>query len=229
MTAVIHSHPNNQEHLSGRLLTQRKAALGDHVETLSDIYQDDTNIAIWQRDLALATEYAVDRMLTVKPNIRIETVVTPQDAYVRVSECVDVAGTTALCEDGAELVEMFCYLFELKQVGLRLHVVRGAMCPKFHEDRVPCRLITTYRGAAMEWLPHAMVDRSKLGHGSLGLSDSQSGLYQNAKDIEQLKNGHVALLKGTLWPGNEQAGLIHRSPATASTDERLLLTLDFVD
>jgi len=103
------------------------------------------------------------------------------------------------------------------------------MCPKFHVDKVPCRLVTTYQGAATEWLPHQAVNREKLGAGSNGKADSESGLYKNQNDIQQLNCGEVALLKGESWQGNENAGLVHRSPSLAVDEHRLLLTLDFSD
>jgi len=100
------------------------------------------------------------------------------------------------------------------------------MCPKFHVDRVPCRLVTTYSGTATQWLPHQSVDRTKLGTGSNGKSDEVSGLYHR-NDMRQLSVGDVALLKGESWSGNEGAGLVHRSPGLADGEKRLLLTLDF--
>jgi len=108
-------------------------------------------------------------------------------------------------------------------------VLDKAMCPKFHVDRVPCRLLTTFQGIATEWLPHNKVNRDKLGPGSQGKADSESGLYTSPEDIQQLQAGHVALLKGELWEGNENAGLVHRSPAVPNGERRLLLTLDFMD
>ena len=131
-------------------------------------------------------------------------------------------------ENIAELVDMFCYLFELKEAAIRLKVLDQAMCPKFHVDRVPCRLVTTYQGIATEWLPHEVLDHTKLGWGSNGLADSESGLYQSESDIQQLGCGDVALLKGTLWEGNENAGLVHRSPVLPANEKRLILTLDFI-
>ena len=101
------------------------------------------------------------------------------------------------------------------------------MCPRFHVDKVPCRLATTYSGNATEWLPHDRVDRSKLGPGSSGKPDAKSGLYSRNDDIQQLEIGDVALLKGESWIGNEEAGLVHRSPGLRAGTSRLLLTLDF--
>jgi hypothetical protein len=100
------------------------------------------------------------------------------------------------------------------------------MCPRFHFDRIPCRLVTTYHGKATEWLPHRVVDRSKLGNGNQGQPDDKSGLFHHKNDIHRLKEGDVALLKGEKWQGNEGAGLVHRSPPVLSGEYRLLLTLD---
>ena len=48
-------------------------------------------------------------------------------------------------------------------------------------------------------------------------------------DIKQLETGHVALLKGESWQGNEGAGIVHRSPHSDSNYRRLYLTIDFVE
>jgi hypothetical protein len=133
-----------------------------------------------------------------------------------------------LSEDIAELVDMFCLLFDVKSAGVRLGVLESAMCPKFHVDRIPCRLLTTYQGVATEWLPHELVDRSKLGHGSNGLPDHESGLFDCPDAIQQLNQGDVAILKGDLWEGNEGNGLVHRSPDT-DCGHRLLLTMDLIN
>ncbi|OUV62919.1 MAG: succinylglutamate desuccinylase [Gammaproteobacteria bacterium TMED119] len=222
-------HNNRAESVPGAAQMSRHAAIGQEAEILTDIYQQDTNIAIWQRELSAPIEHAVRQLLITKPEFATELILTPQDARARVAESIDTPHSAELCADVAELVDMFCCLFALKRVGMRLHVLAGAMCPKFHDDRVPCRLVTTYQGVATEWLPHERVERTKLGRGSLGQTDSQSGLYQSPADIQQLRHGDVALLKGLLWQGNENAGLVHRSPTTPGTDKRLLFTLDFIN
>mgnify|MGYP003313055407 CR=1 FL=1 len=48
-------------------------------------------------------------------------------------------------------------------------------------------------------------------------------------DIMQLNVGDVALLKGEGWKGNEENGLIHRSPHLNTNYKRLYMTVDFVD
>lgn len=102
------------------------------------------------------------------------------------------------------------------------------MCPRFHFDRIPCRLITTYQGVATEWLPNMLADRSKLGPGNQGKSDERSGLFDSVAGIQQLNRGDVALLKGETWEKNLGSGLIRRSPQLPRDSKRLSLTLDFV-
>lgn len=207
----------------------RRAIEGTEPLVLTDIYQEETNIVIWRRELSSSLKGAVSEFLVSNPSFQAAMTVTPESALDGIRESLGTAAEPELSESIAELVDMFCCLFELKRAGLRLTALDRAMCPKFHVDRVPCRLVTTFQGMATEWLPHQVVDRSKLGHGSNGLPDAQSGLFQNSHDIQQLNCGDVALLKGESWEGNEQAGLVHRSPAPLAGEHRLLLTLDFSD
>ena len=205
----------------------RFVAEGAEATVWTDIYQDDCNMAIWKRELAPELPQHIDAFL--KSNCRFQTALTlsPQNALSDIQKALGSSEATALLsEDIAELVKMFCYLFELDHTGLRLTALDKAMCPRFHVDRVPCRLLTTYQGEATEWLHHRSVDRSKLGKGSEGKTDQQARLFRNAKEIRQLNAGDVALLKGENWQGNEGAGLVHRSPAVLAGEMRLLLTLD---
>ena len=112
---------------------------------------------------------------------------------------------------------------------LRLDGIDHPMCPRFHTDKIKCRLVTTYVGPATQWLPQDLVDRSKLGYGNDGKPDDKSGLFSSVDDIKQLETGHVALLKGESWQGNKGAGIVHRSPHSDSNYRRLYLTIDFVE
>ena len=194
---------------------------------LTDIYQSDINIAIWQRKLDADLTGDIGEFIASNPNFSKSVSVSPDNAFEKLELATDGTASKALLENMAELVDMFCCLFELEEVGLRLAVLNKAMCPRFHFDQVPCRLVTTYHGVATQWLPNYVVDRSKLGRGANGQPDSASGLYTHESDIQQMSSGHVALLKGERWSGNENAGLVHRSPVTSSDETRLLLTLDF--
>jgi hypothetical protein len=216
--------------LTAPAIQPQHAMIGNHPTVFPDIYRDEINIVIWQRKLADELIQTADHILKIKPTLQASFTVTPQNAYIAVNDALGASRETeALGKDISQLVDMFCCLFDLKRAGLRLTALSRAMCPRFHVDRVPSRLVTTYRGKATQWLPHYLVDRSKLGVGNQGKPDEQSGLFKETTDIQQLSCGDVALLKGELWQGNEGAGLVHRSPQLANDTCRLLLTLDFIN
>lgn len=220
-------------HLQTETAINPRSSQRDSAEVLADIYQDDVNISIWQRTLSPELLHAAERILALKYAFRFSASVTPQGVFDSLNSALvastEVASTeaAAISEDITEIVSMFCCLFDLQQVGLRLTTLERAMCPKFHVDRVPCRLATTYSGIATEWLHHEDVDRTKLGIGSQGKSDEESKLYDGPSHVHQLTTGDVALLKGESWVGNEGYGLVHRSPNLENQKKRLLLTLDF--
>ena len=189
------------------------------------------NIAIWQRKLSSKIMLASNNILQTYPFLEISEVINPKDVIEMLDSKIGTSKDNIyLSSDISDLVNIFCDLFKLDRVGFRLKILDHAMCPRFHVDRVPCRLITTYHGIATEWLPHCKVDRSKLGVASHGKIDEETGIFKTHKDIEQLDVGHVGLLKGESWEKNEGAGLVHRSPKVEDNEQRrLMLTLDFID
>ena len=116
-------------------------------------------------------------------------------------------------------------LLDAPSIGLRLEVIRQAMCPRLHVDRVGIRMLCTYRGAGTEWVEERDVDRRFLGAGAGGLPDDASGLLRAGYRIESIPPYTVALLKGTLWQGNAGRGIVHRSPAVPYPP-RVLVALD---
>jgi hypothetical protein len=207
----------------------RREAESQDPTVLSNIYLEETNITIWRRELSENFYQSIDSFLNLNPDFQATMVAAPETAYPLIKEKLADEAQHELCENISELVDMFCSLFELKRTGLRLVTLDRAMCPKFHVDKVPCRLVTTFQGLATEWLPHESVNREKLGLGSNGKADSQSGIFNCEEDIQRLRSGDVALLKGELWNNNENAGLVHRSPALPAGQRRLVLTLDFIE
>jgi len=197
---------------------------------LADIYRDEVNIAVWQNSLPATLHQSAKSLVAEANAMKAVMTVTPQNVVSCLFEHSGyLASHKELCQHIGLLVDMFCTLFELKRVGLRLTKLDHAMCPKFHVDRIPCRLITTFAGVATQWLPNDLVNRDKLGLGSLGLPDESSGIMRSPTDIQQLQTGDVALLKGEGWYNNEGGGLVHRSPTLTGNQQRLVLTLDFID
>jgi hypothetical protein len=124
----------------------------------------------------------------------------------------------AFIEDIALVVDMFSFLFEADEIGLRLQCVSAAPCPAFHNDRIPCRLLLTYHGAGSQWLDESNLDRNALATAESPCLDENN--------IHNIAAGHVALFKGEGWEGNEGNGWVHRSPPQPTHEKRLVLTLD---
>lgn len=216
--------------ISPEKTVQKKTSFANQPSVLTDIYKDDVNLAVWQNPLTPTVSQDIKQLLAEVSNLKAILTVTPDNVTALLADYSDqLKDKQAFCQYVTTLVDMFCTLFELDSVGLRLTLLDKAMCPKFHVDHVPCRLVTTFSGIATQWLPHSKVDRSKLGAGGLGKPDEISGIMQSHTDIEALATGDVALLKGEGWYNNENAGLVHRSPALLNGNQRLILTLDFID
>ncbi len=81
-----------------------------------------------------------------------------------------------ILEDGVNLAVWQRRLPSLgaRRVGLRLRVLDKAMCPRFHVDHVPVRLITTYAGVGSEWLAEGAMDRRQLGSPTAEPMDTQA-------------------------------------------------------
>ncbi len=207
----------------------RRYLIDESPEILTGIYEEDVNIVTWRRPLSEAVGESASQLLSRHARLQRSLTLSPKNTRESLLDEFGSDELLALIEDMANLVDMFCCLFGLRRAGFRLTALDSAMCPRFHVDHVPCRLVTTYCGVATEWLPHHGVDRSKLGAGSQGVSDEKSGLFEDSSVIQRLHSGDVALLKGERWLGNEGAGLVHRSPQLGKSERRLLLTLDFSD
>ncbi len=203
-------------------------AEGTSIEVFSDIYRDDITIATYQRTLTEYVRQETQQFLLAHPDCELVLRTRPREIHNHLLTAFsDAHHYTHLIADITHLIEAFSYLLALDQVGVRLTALNRAMCPKFHVDRVPCRLVTTYQGVATQWLAYDKVDYTKLSVVG-NATDQENGVYSNNQDIQQLTTGDVSILKGTKWYGNEATGLVHRSPALEPSEVRLLLTLDLV-
>lgn len=202
--------------------------VGETPKALTAIYQDNCNLAVWQQGVTKELVSRLSDSLVEYAFPSLSSIVEPAEARALIMERYhDLPDVSMFADHVALLVDMFCCLFDLKAAGLRLKKLDTAMCPKFHVDHVPCRLVVTYCGVATQWLAEANINRQKLGIASAGLSDEQAGIYNQAEAILQLNTGDVALLKGEKWLGNEGQGVVHRSPVVSANSSRIVLTLDF--
>ncbi len=202
---------------NAKLKTQQLIDAYNDPVALTHIYNPEVNLAIWNRGvddkvIDFSQQISCDfqsyqlrfrgNLMAIKKHLQLDL--------------PSVSGRSDFINDVVLLVDMFSELMDIHKVGLRLAVLTKAMCPKFHVDRVPARLMTTYCGKGTEWVDNAHVCRSE--GGAISVPDSAP--------ICHLVAGQVALMKGELWEGNENRALVHRSPTADAHSPRCVLTLD---
>lgn len=192
-------------------------ARGEQPVVLADIMQAGVRVAVWDRpspvDDALVAR-ACSRRLAIKS--WVDTALL--DPTLR--RLLPAEEDGALREDLSLLADMTACLFGVTGVGLRVTALEKPMCPRFHVDRIPVRLLCTYGGPGSEWLPVGSVPAGLLTPGA-----SQDGRVK-AEAVERLAAGQVALFKGDTWDESPGGGVVHRSPAVTAGTQRLLVTLD---
>jgi hypothetical protein len=189
---------------------------------LSDIYQDEVNFVSWQRQLDENIEADISRLLENKTEFRLRAVLKPSE----VKAWLNIQWSNIKCEylvsDIATLAEMYCDLFAANEIGFRLELLDKTLCPYFHVDKVPARLVTTYHGPATEWVEQDNVNRTALE------AYQQEAVVIDRDKVHQVSAGDVLLFKGEKWPDRKVESIVHRSPEATLKQRRLLLTLDLV-
>jgi hypothetical protein len=199
---------------------------GGTPKALTRILDDGVNLALWQRQLpAHIADFGCLLLSLNEPLAEALSLEMPGDdaepnLHGLASGFSDLEGYEGFIADVSWLVSAFACLLGAQRIGLRLRVLDKAMCPRFHVDHVPVRLITTYAGIGSQWLKEGAIDRRQLGKPEAEPQDDSL--------IQQITSGEVALLKGEKWHGNEGFGLIHRSPQPTPGERRLILTLDWL-
>jgi hypothetical protein len=195
-----------------------------------DIYQPQNNMVIWQRDLSSAFLLQLQEYLDNGGTLNVSRQI---GAHSISEDIAFLGGSEKFAQQlrvyVAELIDMFCCLFDANTLGLRISTLDRAMCPRFHVDYVPCRLVTTFSGSGSQWLPDDKVNRGALGSQGGVTRDDDSPLFASPDDIQNLQTGDVAIMKGERWQGNEDGGVIHRSPPVSNGTKRIVMTLDLID
>lgn len=199
-----------------------RQVLGNDPQVLAEVLQDDVNLAVWQR--TLYPEVAAFAESLQAQSVDLKQVLEVRGERVSLGELLGghstVTGYALFGADLEWLAEAFACLTGARRIGLRLRSLDRAMCPRFHVDHVPLRLVTTYAGPASQWLEEWAMARARLG-------DPQAEPQARAQ-VRQMTAGDVGLFKGEKWQGNLGGGIVHRSPQPKDGERRLLLTLDWL-
>jgi hypothetical protein len=203
------------------------AVLGDTPETLSEIYRPEVNLAVLERVLPHRVAAYAEFLCAQPDRISFVRLLSIQQIRPALREHLPShADIEPFIQDIEEAASMLGCLFGTDTLGLRLHSVDNAPCPRFHTDKVACRLLLTYRGRGTQWLEEGNLDRHWLGPAWPG--DEGMNMCIDAERINEIACGNIALCKGEGWEGNEGKGLVHRSPPPLANLKRLVLTIDLV-
>ena len=200
-----------------------RQVLGPTPEVFARILEDDINLTVWQRQLPLHIADFAALLLSLQQSLAESLVVelandeAPVNLGGLAANFSDLEGYEGFVADVSWLISAFACLLGARRIGVRVRALDKAMCPRFHVDHVPVRLITTYAGVGSQWLHEDAMGREQLGQA-----------HVEPEGYQQMLGGEVALLKGEKWRGNEGSGLIHRSPQLAPGARRLILTLDWL-
>ena len=186
--------------------------VADAPEAFEAIHEPGCAAAIWQRQPLPAFQNWIDGLNPgALPHARL--ILKPNAAQVAVSAICDDVGLIKdpmrdiLVDDISALVDLFSSAMKVSHVRLRLDVVTGNACKKFHIDALTARLVCTYRGTGTQY--GAAPDRAA------------------PQRIFTVPTGAPIVIRGTEYPTSPKSDLLHRSPPIEGTGEtRLVLVLD---
>ena len=120
------------------------------------------------------------------------------------------------CEVGVRFAGgVFRSFLGCSDVEVKLEIVRGTRCTRFHVDYVPLRAICTFAGPGTVYAPAGACTR---------VGDSVIQVVESAAEVAC--TGDWVFLKGHQWPGAKGLGAVHRSPHVSPDDLRLVVTID---
>ena len=185
------------------------------------IYDEDVEIVSVARPQDSACEALAKRLIHSRevPQLRwVQAADDPEAPARELLATIEPDVHAALSDQIAEVSEILGELMDCARVGVRLETLSAPMCPRFHADYVPCRMLITLSGVGTEWIPNGDVDWDVFAD----LETAAPPVQPNGQ-IRRLTTGHWSLLKGGAWHDGF-GGVVHRSPH--GVGERLLLALD---
>jgi len=203
-------------------ITIANLAIAARADVLDRIHEPGVNIAVWERSAPVPAQEIEDVLQALQAEVRAHGCVTAIMEHLREVFNDRAPDADALLNDIALLLEGFAATSLVKEMRLSISAVDTNMCRRFHTDVNDLRLLCTYAGPGTLWLPNEAVNEQAIrGH------DHHLPIERSPEDVQQVGTGHVAILKGALYPGDRAAACVHRSPTIEETGERrLLLRID---
>lgn len=193
----------------------------DRIGDFAAIYDEDVELVSVSRPASVSLDALAEHLFASRQDVRIEWEQAGRDAdapLAALSMSIDAEGLGALGEEIALASDMLSELVGCERVGIRVTTLRRPMCPRFHVDHIPCRMLVTIGGPGTEWIASGDVDQAILAD-----RDTAAPPIRRGGGIRRFATRNWSLLKGGTWDGRF-GGVVHRSPH--ETVGRLLLSFD---
>ena len=195
--------------------------LSDRTGDFVAIYDEDVELVSVARPGSAALDALAEDLFASRQDVQTQWEQAARDAdapLAALSGSVNAERLGALSEEITLANDLLSELLGCERMGIRVTTLHRPMCPRFHVDHIPCRMLVTIGGPGTEWIASGDVDRALLAN-----RDADAPPIRPGRDIRRLATRSWSLLKGGAWDGRF-GGVVHRSPH--GTRQRLLLSFD---
>ena len=195
--------------------------LSDRTGDFAAIYDEDIELVSVARPPSGSLDAFAEHLFASRQSVQTQweqAARDPDAPLAALSRSIDADWLGALSEEIALAGDMLSELVGCERIGIRVTTLRRPMCPRFHVDHIPCRMLVTIRGPGTEWIANGDVDQALLA-----ARDTDAPPVRRGGDIRCLPTRNWSLLKGGAWDQRFN-GVVHRSPH--GTGERLLVSFD---
>ena len=195
------------------------AAIGSDKKVLQDIRLKSKNIAIYERNIESLDK---DLLQVAEQSVECRASGSAEDILSELEDYFSSHLLTcpSLFADVSELLRLFAQTTQASSFRLMLATISNNMCRKFHTDVNNLRLLCTYIGPGTLWVPDEAID-----HQASQARGNNQEIVMDLQQIQQVRTGSVAILKGALYPDGNP--VLHRSPSIEEDGaRRLLLRID---
>ncbi len=179
---------------------------------LQSLGMEGVSLALWTRDLPEDLAAALDALPAERlPRFRGRCAARDVAAAIHAACAEAGSGECAalLAAEVGALADHAMRIFASPLLELRLDVTEGQPRPAWHVDAVLGRLLCTLRGPGTEY-------------GPIGPDGAPRSIHRMAR-------GAVGAFRGALWPRQELAAIVHRSPPRYAGGPRLRVAIDPVE
>ena len=146
-----------------------RQVIGGQLGDFAAIYDEDVEVISVTRPQASTCEALAKRLIRSRQIPQLRWIQPADDPEAPVSELpatIDPDVHSALLDQIAGASEMLGELMDCERVGVRLETLNAPMCPRFHVDHVPYRMLITLSGVDSQQRRRLGCFRRSRNHGT---------------------------------------------------------------